>query len=206
MLLSKVEEEEEEHQQLVTPWEVSARERIDYNKLINQFGRQRLEQSSIDSLQRLTKCPRHVFLRRGIFFAHSDFNAILGAYERGEQFYLYTGCGPFSNSSHLGHLLPFLFTKYLQDAFKIPLVIQLSEDEKCIWKGLSVDQSESYARENAKNIIACGLDVSRVNLRCLIPWAIDQDPYFRIARDIAPRSGYNKPSLIESTFPPDLKE
>ncbi|KAK1391418.1 hypothetical protein POM88_010474 [Heracleum sosnowskyi] len=36
------------------------------------------------------------------------------------------------------------------------------------------------------------------SLRCLIPCTIDQDPYFRTARDVAPRLGYQKPTLIES--------
>jgi len=36
---------------------------------------------------------------------------------------------------HLGHLLPFLFTKWLQDTFKVPLVIQITDDEKFFFKG-----------------------------------------------------------------------
>lgn len=32
-----------------------------------------------------------------------------------------------------------------------------------------------------------------------------QDPYFRMTRDAAPRIGYHKPSLIESTFFPALQ-
>ncbi|KAK7840283.1 tryptophan--trna ligase [Quercus suber] len=43
------------------------------------------------------------------------------------------------------------------------------------------------------------------NLRCLIPCAIDQDPYFRMTRDVAPRIGYHKPALIESLFFPALQ-
>ncbi|GKD43974.1 tryptophan--tRNA ligase, partial [Tanacetum coccineum] len=70
-----------------------------------------------------------------------DFNEILDAYERGEKFYLYTGRGPSSEALHLGHLVPFMFTNYLQDAFKVPLVIQLTDDEKCMWKNLSVEES-----------------------------------------------------------------
>jgi len=35
---------------------------------------------------------------------------------------------------------------------------------------------------------------------CLIPCAIDQDPYFRMTRDVAPRLGFLKPSLIHSVF------
>jgi tryptophanyl-tRNA synthetase len=32
-----------------------------------------------------------------------------------------------------------------------------------------------------------------------------QDPYFRMTRDVAPRLGYSKPALIESTFFPALQ-
>ena len=32
-----------------------------------------------------------------------------------------------------------------------------------------------------------------------------QDPYFRMTRDVAPRIGYQKPSLIESRFFPALQ-
>lgn len=32
-------------------------------------------------------------------------------YEKGEKFYLYTGRGPSSEALHLGHLIPFMFTK-----------------------------------------------------------------------------------------------
>ncbi|KAM0056678.1 putative tryptophan--tRNA ligase [Helianthus debilis subsp. tardiflorus] len=162
-----------------------------------------------------------------------------------------------------------MFTKYLQEAFKVPLVIQLTDDEKCMWKNLTVEESKRLARENAKDIIACGFDVSRTfifsdfdyvggafyenmvrvatynkavgifgftgedhigkisfppvqavpsfpssfphlfsgndKLRCLIPCAIDQDPYFRMTRDVAPRLGYKKPALIESSFFPALQ-
>ncbi|KAI3912004.1 hypothetical protein MKW98_010948 [Papaver atlanticum] len=165
-----------------------------------------------------------------------------------------------------------MFTKYLQDAFKVPLVIQLTDDEKSIWKKLPVEEAKRLARENAKDIIACGFDISRTfifsdfgcvggpfyenmikfssnitgnqlrgifgitledpaakisfpatqavpsfpssfphlftgkdNLRCLIPCAIDQDPYFRMTRDVAPKIGYQKPALIESSFFPALQ-
>ena len=37
-------------------------------------------------------------------------------------------------------------------------------------------------------------------LRCLIPCAIDQDPYFRMARDFAHKYDYPKPSLLHSKF------
>lgn len=42
--------------------------------------------------------------------------------------------GPSSEALHLGHLIPFMFTQYLQEAFQAPLVIQLTDDEKALWR------------------------------------------------------------------------
>ena len=43
------------------------------------------------------------------------------------------------------------------------------------------------------------------NIPCLIPYSIDQDPHFRIARDILPKLGFYKPAAIHSMFLPGLK-
>lgn len=40
---------------------------------------------------------------------------------------------------------------------------------------------------------------------CLIPCAIDQDPYFRMSRDVCPRLGFDKPALLHSKFFPALQ-
>ncbi|CAL4896671.1 unnamed protein product [Urochloa decumbens] len=100
----------------MTPYEVSAPAGgIDYDKLINQFGCERIDAAIVDRIARLTARPPHRFLRRGIFFAHRDLNTILDLYEAGEKFYLYTGRGPSSEALHLGHLIPFMFTKMTRD-------------------------------------------------------------------------------------------
>jgi tryptophanyl-tRNA synthetase len=39
---------------------------------------------------------------------------------------------------------------------------------------------------------------------CLIPHAIDQDPHFRLTRDILPKLGHYKPSSIQCSFLPPL--
>lgn len=39
----------------------------------------------------------------------------------------------------------------------------------------------------------------------MIPCAIDQDPYFRMTRDVAPRLKLPKPALIHSKFFPALQ-
>ena len=46
---------------------------------------------------------------------------------------------------------------------------------------------------------------TRSDIPCLIPCAIDQDPYFRMTRDVAPRLKYPKPCLIHSKFIPALQ-
>merc|ERR1719412_1474435 len=45
----------------------------------------------------------------------------------------------------------------------------------------------------------------RSDMTCLIPCAIDQDPYFRMTRDVAPVLKYKKPALILSKFVPALQ-
>jgi len=42
------------------------------------------------------------------------------------------------------------------------------------------------------------------NIPCLIPLAVDQDPHFRVARDVYPKLGYYKPAIIHSIFLPPL--
>ena len=76
----------------------------------------------------------HPFLKRGIFFSHRDFDVLLDFLEKKKKIFLYTGRGPSTESMHLGHLLPFIFCKYLQDAFDCPLVIQLTDDEKFFYQ------------------------------------------------------------------------
>jgi tryptophanyl-tRNA synthetase len=39
---------------------------------------------------------------------------------------------------------------------------------------------------------------------CLIPQAIDQDPYFRMTRHVAPKLNYLKPACIHSKFIPNI--
>ena len=55
----------------------------------------------------------------------------------------------------------FLLLRYLQDVFDVPLVIQLTDDEKFLWKDLGVEEANRLAHENAKDIIACGFDVNK---------------------------------------------
>lgn len=49
----------------------------------------------------------------------------------------------------------------MQEAFKVPVVIQITDDEKKIWKKLEKEETKRLGRENVKDIIACGFDVTK---------------------------------------------
>jgi tryptophanyl-tRNA synthetase len=51
--------------------------------------------------------------------------------------------------------------RWLQDVFDVPLVIQLTDDEKFLWKDITIEEANGYAYENAKDIIACGFDPNK---------------------------------------------
>lgn len=278
--LEKLEVPPVQKEQVITPWDVEGAvdesgvaQTIDYDKLIKQFGTKAVNQETLDRFEKVTGHKPHHFLRKGYFFSERDFNKILDLYEHGEKFFLYTGRGPSSDSMHMGHMVPFIFTKWLQEVFDVPLVIQLTDDEKFLFKPkLKIEDVKKFSRENAKDIIAVGFNpentfifsdldymgggfyetVVRVSRQItgstakavfgftdsdcigkfhfasiqiatafpstfpdvlglppktpsLIPCAIDQDPYFRVCRDVAEKLKYHKPALLHSKFFPALQ-
>ena len=110
--IANVAEDEDE----VNPWDVKASsdKGVDYEKLIVKFGSSAIDSHLLARLEAVIKRPAHHLLRRGIFFSHRDLSIILDHVEKGEKFFLYTGRGPSSEAMHLGHLIPFMFTKWLQ--------------------------------------------------------------------------------------------
>lgn len=154
--------------QKVTPWEVEGAvvdgkaQAVDYDKLIKEFGTRAITPELLQRFESVTGWRPHPLLRRGTFFSHRELDLILTRFEQGKPFYLYTGRGPSSTSMHLGHLIPFMFTKWLQDVFGCPLVIQLTDDEKFLFKPkLKLEQVRQFAFENARDIIACGFDLEK---------------------------------------------
>ena len=242
---------------VVTPWHVEGD--IDYDKLIKRFGTQKITSDLLSKLQKITG-EDHFMLRRGVFFSHRDLNLILENYEKGKEFFLYTGRGP-SGHTHIGHLIPWVFAKWLQDKFHVDMYFQLTDDEKFFAKqDLSLDQTTNFALENALDFIALGFKpentkiiVNTKNIKTLypiaaqvakkinfsntkavfgftndtnlgmifytclqsapcfiedkqvlIPLGVDQDPHFRITRDIAPKINKTKPALIHNIMIPSL--
>lgn len=252
----------------LTPWKVIGE--LDYDNIINDFKCDIIDTALLERFEKITSHKPHRFLRRNIFFSHRDLHVLLDKYERNEKFYIFTGIGP-SSEMHMGHLIPFQFTKWLQDVFQVPVIIQLSDDEKFLLTKKSMNEISNYSDDIIKDIIALGFDPENTfifsnssyiaemygtilniqniiskndcstflhlhgddsigkyayaatqsapcfsdsfpvvlkensNLHCLIPQGIDQDPFFKITRDIvASKMDRSKPSLIHSKFLPSL--
>jgi len=242
----------------ITPWEVTGK--VDYDKLIEQFGTQKLNENLKQKISEVANGSLHTMLRRGVFFSHRDLDLVLKDYQEGKGFFLYTGRAP-SLGMHIGHLIPFVFTKWLQDVFGANVYIEITDDEKFMRnQDYTLEQTRAWSRENILDIIAVGFDPDRTFIfqdteyirnmypisikiakklnysevratfgfdnssnigimfypalqiaptmfehkRCLIPAGIDQDPYWRLQRDIAESLGYFKAAQIHSKFLPPL--
>ena len=248
---------------VVTPWKVAGQ--IDYNRLMQEFGTQLLTEKLVKKIADKAGYI-HPLLKRGHFFSHRDLDFVLNEYDKGNPFVLYTGRGP-SGSTHLGHVVTWMFTKYLQDAFDVKLYFQMTDDEKfLIHPEYSLEKIHDFLADNILDVIAVGFkpektkiitDIRHIgtlykiaikvarhinfstvkavfgfedsdnigiiffpsiqaapaflesslvgrNVPCLIPAAIDQDPYWRVTRDVAPKLGYYKPAQIHSKFLPGL--
>jgi len=145
----------------VTPWEVSGT--IDYNKLVEQFGTQKISEKLLKRIEKHTK-EIHFMLKRRVFFSHRDFEIILDEYEKGNKFFLYTGRGP-SSKVHLGHLIPWILCKWLQDKFDVNVYFQLTDDEKfLVKKDLSLEDTKKLAYENALDFIALGFKSDKTKI------------------------------------------
>ena len=242
----------------VDPYNVEGE--IDYNRLISEFGLKKIDGKLLKRIKAITG-EIHPYLRREIFFAHRDLEKLLDAYDRGEKFFLYTGCGP-SGPIHLGHYSVWTFVKWLQDKFGVELWFQFTDDEKFLYKDLTFEEVENWTHDNMKDVIALGFNPKKThflidtkhagimypeaikvakkitfstiksafgfndsnnigsifytamqtvpcflpnvlnekNEYCLIPMAIDQDPHFRISRDVIEKLGHKKPAIIHAKF------
>ncbi|MDP8906028.1 MAG: hypothetical protein M3M88_00725, partial [Thermoproteota archaeon] len=145
----------------VTPWEVEGD--VDYNKLIEKFGTSAITNELMEKVKGIAG-EVHPFLKNRYFFSHRDLDWVLDEYQKGNKFYLYTGRGP-SGLIHLGHLMPWLFTKYLQDKFDVKLIFQITDDEKFLFNdNRDLQTINKFTFENILDIIAIGFDPNRTKI------------------------------------------
>lgn len=138
----------------------------DYEKLIKYFG-----VSKIDPILGRFKDP-HRLLKRGIVFAHRDFDKILDEVDKGNIFAVLSGRGP-SDRMHLGHLTLYEFNLYLQKKMGANVYIPLSDDEKYVFRKVeNLEKAKYFALDNILDIVALGYDPEKTE--CFIstefPW------------------------------------
>lgn len=144
----------------VTPWEATGK--IDYDKLIKDFGVKPLEKSTLSRWHK--HVAEHYMERRGIFFAHTNMDRVLSALDKNEKLYLYTGRAP-SGPVHLGHLVPWLYAAHLQRETGATMLFQIPDEEKFLFKdGVSPADSQVWAHDNILDIIACGFDPEKTKI------------------------------------------
>ena len=59
-----------------------------------------------------------------------------------------------------------IFFRWLQETFDVPLVIQMTDDEKYLFKDLTIEETRKLAQDNVKDIIALGFDVEKTFIFC----------------------------------------
>jgi len=134
---------------IVTPWEVSGD--INYSKLVKKFGTTPISEKIRKKLEK-----SHPLIRRGLYFSHRDFDKWLSNYDEGKKVSVITGRGP-SEKMHLGHLVPFLIAKSLQEQFNCEVFIPISDDEKFYVKeNLLFEDSIKFGEDNILDLIALG--------------------------------------------------
>ncbi len=122
----------------------------DYEKLFREFGIQ-----SFKPL--LSQIPNpSAAMRRGVIFGHRDFERILEAMKKGEEFAVMSGIKP-TGEFHLGTLMTVREIIYFQQegatAFYCIADIEAYEDN-----GIPFEESEKIAVNNVADLLALGFD------------------------------------------------
>lgn len=139
----------------VTPYAVEGE--VDYEKLLERFGADRLTDGQI------ARFPDHPLLRRRTFYAGRDVDEYLEAAESRDPHSIVTGRGP-SGPMHLGHVLPLYLAKRFQEETGATVYIPLSDDEKFLAKAQSFDSIGEHTRDNVRDILAVGFDPDRTRI------------------------------------------
>jgi len=183
--------EENNNEMVVTPWEVKGK--VDYQRLIKEFGTQPLTSQLLQRVEKHTD-RLHLQLEREIFFSHRDLDTVLDLYDKGTKFVLYTGRGP-SGPVHIGHLVPWIFTLHMQQKFKTRLYFQLTDDEKyLVSDNADLKTTAKWSYENALDLIALGF---KPDDTFIIYDTKDIDLLYSITLEVAKRITY---STARSSF------
>lgn len=184
----------------VTPYDVAGT--VDYDRLLEQFGADRLTDEQVE------RFPDHPMLRRRVLYAGRDIDRYLDAAGAGDTHSIVTGIGP-SGPMHLGHVLVFYLAKQLQDETGAHVYVPLSDDEKFYAKDLSFSEIEAATRSNLRDLLAVGFDPERTRI---VVDRLDADVLYpqaaRFAADITQSTvdaTYGDPDNVGLSFYPAMQ-
>ena len=130
----------------------------DYSRLFQEFGLERIDEKLIARMKELG-IEISVFIRRGIDFAHRDFDKVLDAYERGEPIAILSGIKP-SNVFHLGTKITAEKIIYFQHAFKARVFYCIADLEALVDNQIPLEKAKEIAIDNVADLLALGLDAN----------------------------------------------
>jgi len=240
----------------VNPFDVEGS--VNYDRLVEKFGTEEIDKELKQRFFDLAG-DKNLYVDRDFIYSHRGLDEALDEYEDGEGFFLYTGIGP-SGPMHIGHIINYYFTAWIQRKFDVNVYIQVTDDEKYWDRDITDEEVDENVEDNVREVAAAGFDPDKTFIfrnreymgnmydgvvkiaekinnsqargvfgfegstsigmnfwpaiqniptffedkRCVIPAGIDQDPYWRIQRDIAEKFGHRKTAAIHSKFIPAL--
>lgn len=124
----------------------------DYTKLFTELG---IKPITPDILERIKNPSR--YLRRGIEFAHIDFDKFLDAFESKKPIAIMSGIKP-TNEFHLGSKMTAEKIIYFQKEFKAKVFYCIADLEGMVDNGLPLEKQMEFAVDNVADLLALGLD------------------------------------------------
>ncbi len=199
----------------VTPYEV--RGEVDYSKLIKEFG-----------LKHLPKLPKefeeNILFRRGVIFAHRDFDKIIDCVKNKKKFVMMTGLMP-SGEFHLGHML-IAQQIILYQKLGAKIYLAVADLEAYLTRGKSLEELRKIAIDQyLVNYIALGLKPEKVDFYFQSDRSKDSkkaNSYYSLVSEFSKAASFNEfkavygelsPARIQASllqaadmFHPQLKE
>jgi len=179
----------------VTPWEVSGE--IDYNKLIKEFG-----------LKPMIDLPKEfdnlLLFKRGVIFAHRDFDKILEAIQKKKPFAMMTGLMP-SGKFHLGHkMVADQMIFYQKLGAKV--YITVADIEAYNSRNPDMEELRRVAiEEYLTNYVALGLDLNKCDFYFQSKRSLDgnkSNAYYSLANMLARHATFNEFKAVYGEISP----
>jgi len=179
----------------VTPWEVKGN--IDYDRLIQEFG-----------LQKFKEVPKQleefIHYRRGIIFAHRDFNRINDAIKNKKPFAMMTGLMP-TGKMHFGHKLLMDQVIFYQN-LGAKVYVTVADIEAYNARDLTMKQlHENAVNDYLTNYVAMGLDLNKCDFYFQSARSNDykkSNAYYKLAGMLAKHATFNEFKAVYGEITP----